>query len=59
MFQKIIYKYSKCKTVSEFQELKQASKEKCIKKFQDNGVSIRQIARLCGETKGMVEKYLK
>ena len=57
--QKIIYKYSKCKTVSEFQELKQASKEKCIKKFQDNGVSIRQIARLCGETKGMVEKYLK
>lgn len=57
--QKIIFKYSKCNSVAEFQKLKQASKEKCIKKFQDNGISIRQIARLCGETKGMVEKYLK
>ena len=56
--QKIIYKFSKCKTITEFQSLKPFSKEKYIKKFQENGISIRQIARLCGETKGMVEKYL-
>ena len=56
--QKIILKYSKCKTASEFLKLKSVSKEKCITKFHENGVSIRQIARLCGETKGMVEKYL-
>ena len=55
----IIYKFSKCKTVTEFQNLKPLSKEKYIKKFQKNGISIRQIARLCGETKGMVEKYLR
>ena len=57
--QKIIYKYSKCKSVADFQKLKSVSKEKCITKFHENGVSIRQIARLCGETKGMVEKYLR
>ena len=56
---KIIYKCSKCKSVAEFQELKSVSKEKYITKFHEKGVSIRQIARLCGETKGMVEKYLR
>ena len=34
-------------------------KEKYIKKFHANGVSIRQISRLCGETEGIVEKYLR
>lgn len=57
--QKIIYKYSKCKCVAEFQELKKDLKEKYIKKFYENGISIRQIARLCGESKGIVEKYLR
>ena len=57
--QKIIYKYSKCKTVAEFQRIKNALKEEYIKKFHENGVSIRQIARLCGESKGIVEKYLR
>lgn len=57
--QKIIYKYSRCKSVAEFQTLKNSIKEKYIKKIHDNGVSIRQIARLCGESKGLVEKYIR
>ena len=57
--QKIIYRYSKCKSVSDFQKLNNTLKEKHIKKFSENGISIRQIARLCGESKGIVEKYLR
>lgn len=56
---KIIMKYSKCKSISEFEILPTDLKEKYIKKFHTNGVSIRQISRLCGETKGLVEKYLR
>ena len=56
---KIIMKYSKCRSISEFEVLPTDSKEKYIKKFHANGVSIRQISRLCGETKGLVEKYLR
>ena len=56
---KIIMKYSKCRSISEFEVLPTDLKEKYIKKFHANGVSIRQISRLCGETKGLVEKYLR
>ena len=56
---KIIIKYSKCKSISEFEILPTDLKEKYIKKFHANGISIRQISRLCGETKGLVEKYLR
>ena len=55
----IIMKYSKCRSISEFEVLPTDLKEKYIKKFHANGVSIRQISRLCGETKGLVEKYLR
>lgn len=57
--QKIIFKYSRCKSVAEFQKLKITLKEKYIKKIHENGVSIRQIVRLCGESKGIVEKCLR
>ena len=57
--QKIIEKCSKCKNVSEFQQLPQTLRGKYIKKFYDKGISIRQISRLCGENKGMVEKYTR
>ena len=53
--QKIIEKHSKCKNVAEFQKLSNNLKEKYIRKFHQNGISIRQIVRLRGETKGMVE----
>lgn len=56
---KIIQKYSKCKCVADFQKLPNTLKEKYIIKFHMDGISIRQISRLCGETKGIVEKYLR
>ncbi|MGN0492417.1 MAG: REP-associated tyrosine transposase [Acutalibacteraceae bacterium] len=56
---KIIMKYSKCKSISEFEVLPIALKENYIIYFHENGLSIRQISRLCGETKGFVEKCLK
>lgn len=57
--QEIVRKTSRCNTVTEFQHLEVSKKERYIKKIYEKGVSIRQISRLTGATKGMVEKYLK
>lgn len=57
--QAVIYKYSKCHNVSEFQELNAKKHEKYVIKFRNNGLSIRQISRLTGISKGMVEKMDK
>lgn len=57
--QLIIEQVSQCKTVVEFQRLEQPKKEQYIKKIYDRGVSVRQLSRLTGTTKGIVEKYLK
>lgn len=56
---RIIEKVSKCKNVAEFQLFNNILKEKYIKSFYKKGISIRQIARLCGVSKGMVEKWVK
>ena len=55
----IIEKVSHCKYVTEFQALEENKKERFIKKIYEKGVSVRQLSRLTGTTKGMVEKYLK
>ena len=55
----IINKISGCKNATEFQSLTNTLKEENIKKLHKNGVSIRQISRLCGVSKGMVEKSLR
>ena len=57
--QVLIEKISRCKTIVEFQSLEEKKKERFIKKIYDKGVSVRQISRLTGTTKGMVEKHLK
>lgn len=57
--QVVIEKISHCKTITEFQELEENKKERYIKKIYDKGVSVRQLSRLTGISKGMVEKYLK
>ena len=44
---------------TEFQALEKTKKQKRILKLYAKGMSIRQISRLTGETKGMVEKWLK
>lgn len=55
----IIAKVSKCETITEFQSLEENKKERFIKRIYEKGVSIRQLSRLTGTTKGMVERYLK
>lgn len=55
----IIEKYSKCKTVSEFQKLDTKAQHEFISIFKQRGISIRQISRLTGITKGIVEKQIK
>ena len=54
----IIKKISKCSNATEFQELSQELKAKYIKKLKENGLSIRQISRLTGISKGKVERLL-
>ena len=57
--QVIIGKISHCKMVTEFQSLEENKKERFIKKIYEKGVSVRQLSRLTGTTKGIVEKYLR
>lgn len=56
---RIIEKVSRCRNATEFQSLSSNLKEKYVRKLYEKGMSIRQISRLCGVTKGMVEKALK
>ena len=57
--QAIIKKISHCDSVTEFQNLEIRKKERFVKKIYDKGVSVRQLSRLTGTPKGMVEKFLK
>ena len=55
--QKIIYKISKCKNATEFQALDIKFRDKYLKKFRENGLSIRQISRLTGVSFNVVKKF--
>ena len=55
--QRIIEKYSKCKNVAEFQALDIKARDKCLKKFRESGLSIRQISRLTGVSFNVVRKF--
>ena len=55
--QRIIYKYTKCRSVSEFQMLNSKQRDKCIVKLKERGLSIRQISRLTGVSFGIVRKF--
>ena len=52
---RIISKISKCKSAAAFQELEIPKRNLCIKKLHNNGLSIRQISRLTGVPKKIVE----
>lgn len=54
--QRIIEKYSKCKNVTEFQALDIKTRDNCMKKFRESGLSIRQISRLTGISYYLVQK---
>lgn len=51
----IIKRISKCKTASDFQALDAVKRNAYIKKLHKNGLSIRQISRLTGVAKKIVE----
>jgi len=54
---RIIYKYSKCRSVAEFQNLSTKQRDKCLLKLRESGLSIRQISRLTGVSYGIVRKF--
>lgn len=56
--QKLILKLSKCRTVSEFQLLDRATRNTYIHKLHEKGLSIRQISRLTGVSKKIVERNI-
>ena len=56
---KIIKDISGCDNVIDFQNLQVEKRNKYIEKFINQGLSIRQISRLTGISKGMVEKISK
>ncbi|MGN0494089.1 MAG: transposase [Acutalibacteraceae bacterium] len=51
---RIIEKYSKCKSIAEFQALDVKTRDRCLGRFRENGLSIRQISRLTGVSIGIV-----
>ncbi len=48
----------KCENATEFQALEHKKREKYIRIFKEKGISIRQISRLTGITKGVVERII-
>lgn len=55
----VIRKVSKCKNASEFQLLEIELRNSCIRKLRKEGLSIRQISRLTGVSKRIVERFKK
>ena len=53
----IIQKVSKCKNVTEFQNLSIDKRDKYVKVLRENGLSIRQISRLTGVSFNIVRKF--
>lgn len=51
----IIRQIAKCKSSTEFQSLNKASRNECIQKLHACGLSVRQISRLTGVSKKIVE----
>ena len=56
---KIIHKKTKCDSIAEFQQVPKAKRDKLLRVLKDQGLSIRQISRLTGTPKGVVERAVK
>lgn len=57
--QRIMEKITGCRTITEIQSTEEKKKIRGIQKMHEKGVSIRQICRITGISKGLVEKWLK
>lgn len=53
----IIFKISKCRTITQFQNLNIDKRNKCLKLLRAKGLSIRQISRLTGIGFNIVRKF--
>ena len=54
----LIMKIAKCKNIVEFQQLDRTERDLCIQKLRKKGLSIRQISRLTGISKKIVERNI-
>lgn len=55
----IIKKLSRCDTTSEFQNIDIQKRNELLQQFKARGLSIRQINRLTGISKGIIERMVK
>lgn len=55
----IIHEISQCSNITLFQTLEKPQKIAYIKEFKKHGLSIRQISRLCGVSRSIVERAVK
>jgi REP element-mobilizing transposase RayT len=55
----LIRKYSKTGSIAEFGSLPVDKQQKAVIKAHEKGVSIRQLVRITGVSKGLIEKWLK
>ena len=55
----LVHKYRKTGNITEFSALPQHKQIKAVIKAHDRGASIRQLVRVTGISKGLIEKWLK
>lgn len=55
----IIKKLSRCDTISEFQNIDIQKRNELLQQFKARGLSVRQINRLTGISKGVIERMVK
>lgn len=53
----LIKKYAKCDNASDFQALDTKTRDHCLKKLREKGLSIRQLSRLTGISFSIVRRY--
>lgn len=53
---RVIKKLSHCSALTEIQGIEVSKRNKLLKKFKEKGISIRQISRLTGISKGIIER---
>ena len=52
----IVKNITKCETIEEFQKMDRNERKPIIRRLREEGLSIRQISRLTGISKGLIER---
>jgi len=56
---RIVWKVSQCRSASEFQQLEIKVRNDCLRRLRAEGLSVRQISRLTGVSKGVIQRCTK